>query len=267
MLPNRNIPYTTQPQSNVAVNWLNPITQNLGLLNHPTLTKDLVTESKWEFGNNPVNTVNQYGLTKRFTTTSSQYGQYLNTNFPGSIGFSILLVCTVPSGNSNATLVSLNNIAQAQRAQIMVNNDALFISTNGSTVTSNVITIPYNSPLVIVGTWTNGSSSKIWQGTSTVTYTGFTAISTNLDTAVIAGRYSSGVLGGYSTYSQNFTGFWKRVLTDNEILSLLKNPWQIFRPLSAPAYSLFTKTTYPDLVPTLENPGFSDNKAKFSVSF
>ena len=270
MLPNRNIPYTSQPQTPIAINWNNPITSKLIFASPGGRYA-----SVW-----PLRLMTRNGVRTNVAVTGVVNG------FGTTVGTSVsdaLYTGVLPTGNDRTYFIRFNMVSgNANLVQRLLDIDAENLYINGS----QLVFIQRFS--TTDGQWRGPDpsiSASLWYTTA------FTYNSSNIAnngqfylngraiattrTAAPAGTALAAtgeyIIGNRVDLLRNWGGYigevfiWNRILTEPEIFSIHNNSWQIFQPRASNFN--FTKVTYPDPVPTLESPAFNDNKAKFKITF
>lgn len=225
------------PPLATQIDWSNPLTRNLGRVITPSSgVIDVVTRQ--------ISTVN--GTVTRtpsgFKAGSATGNRILLLDFPAS-QYTCLAIAHAYTGTGGKIL-----IGRTSGSTLFDQNYVLYLS-NGVTPViqhkqaadnaykgiGSATNAPINSASVIVGTY-DGTNQKIYlngqlgnTGAATTPVVSFAGVGTQLLSADAVTATQ-----GYEGQGLLLAAIWNRALTDAEVAEVSENPWQLFRPQSAP---------------------------------
>jgi hypothetical protein len=233
-----------QPQGNAAVNWANPITaglevailhgqQNLAVRN---LANPYLSFSTANTGSNFVKNVgsNFVGVGNKFADNSFTFesNSTLGLRNTSPVGYTLGSVAIATTSGVSATFINQDRAGGTRNFQFRVNtanNLEMITFTGGSTVFT---TAPWPNRLVggAVAAAVSGTSVSIAaDGVLTkATITAANNLSNTAERLDIAKYGSTGTSNWIGTIS--LSAVWSRKISDDELVSWTRNPWQIFAP-------------------------------------
>lgn len=233
-------PWRTQPAGAApAINWRSGLTKELVLLNYGFSDNDLVTGGDWVWtaGTNPVAT--QYGMGRRLTSASSQWGYYDTPFSFNQNNYASLSVCVPLTSTGAQMLAAIQDSTGANRSILGYGFvTSSFYCANQTSTGPNSSAYPLNVPQTAVYIRRNGSDIIYVSGRRFSGSLGTFGAAT-YNKASIGARLSGGTPGSYLNGVALFTAFWNRPLAEGEAYTLSVNPWQLFRgveTLSVPTY-------------------------------
>lgn len=243
-------PRMQQPQIEVGINRGNPITADMVDVILPHTFRSTVRNLPGIISGGTQSTeISTIGITRKFTANSStERDTYANTSFLRSGNFTFLtfyrLYQIPPTATGRVAGTFVNNSAGYMVAPNNTNfralvSDGVNLTLIGSTVSLN--------PKVDILLYSGGFVSLYENGVLT---SGPTAKTITVGTSNFF--IGSDVAGTGPTCPMNIalTAIWGRALSNNEILSISRNPWQIF----APQDRLWLPTYSDRVIPQLSNP-------------
>lgn len=223
------------PPLATQIDWSNPITRNLGRVMTPSsglidvVTRNIATVQGTVL-RNPAGFRASSATGNRIELLDFPSGQYTClavANAYTATGTKILIIRSSAAADQNYALFFTNGVTPVIQHRQLADN--VYKQTASS------FSVQAGSPSVIVGTY-DGTNQRIFAdgrlGNSSaasapyVTFSGSTTqlISANATLATL-GYEGPGIL---------LAAIWNRALTREEIADVSENPWQLFRPQSAP---------------------------------
>jgi hypothetical protein len=236
----QRIPWTSQPQVPVGIDWGNPLTKRL-LTTISSSGRELVKGTLFNVTHGSVYTVpTDKGIANKFTSTGFYSRSIVDVPDQGHTLFCSVKLDSSTTGN----LITLGKESTTEYLSLQAGNGfVVFIARGGSETTRlshTVSSLPYGwVNLALTCTKSNVSSSdsiavKAYLNGVEVASTTWAWDSINIDTLVYGAHvYIYAVL---PTGNQWFTGtssnatIFNRALSAGEVKSLSDNPWQIFAP-------------------------------------
>jgi Concanavalin A-like lectin/glucanases superfamily len=243
-----------QPQDYTEVNWENPVTAGLLLLTNGEHRSNLAGAPEITTAGSLPRGVGQSGVGLSFNNNTNNYltAPY-SASAPSGTGLAWFHLPTAASG-SNRGIVGIYRTSGGSPggdASYLTLDAAgtfsAFSTDNNNFIAASTAVPAFNRDYVLAGTFLSGGGRSLWLDGEKVATEGTARTPAGITTALV-GVYSDGA----GARSSPFTGtiymsaWWTRVLTDEEVRSVSKNPQQLLRSParsflqpSAPASSLF----------------------------
>ena len=234
--------YAQQPQTNVGINWNNPITKGL------IFNINAATAQPESYVGSARRSVNTEGVSFDYVNPSSTYFPHID----GLIGPITIMTLVRPRTFSNYTPIitkafgSTNVIPFDIRIGNDISDSKFYIAranTSTKTYYTNSDKLIANTDSIVAVTFSDGlvnTPPTIWYGKKGSTLTSILPEnSTGTATGLVTDDINSKIkIGGVSSMSTGLNGniyfiyIWNRVLSPAEIQAIGDNPWQIFKPLA-----------------------------------
>lgn len=262
--------YNVQPAGMTPISWGNPLTRALRLAissnNQYTLSQSLQWQSKVVAQTSRGPSLYYDGNALAPATTNS-YGTLLDRMPSGNTDATIISIFMMQGSSSVKPLITINTrneppyhqVAMSVRADNRLRFEVGHVS--GSTFNAESATLTNGVLYTGVGIRTASTVSVSVNGTTTTTSASLGFIPNFTGTSFV-GHAMPGVWNEYFNGNIYFLAVWDRALSNNEVLSISRNPWQLFQRKTP----IFTPTGDSGvLIPDLSSPGVIDvtsNSAK-----
>jgi len=238
-----DVPWTTQPQGPVEIDWSNPLTKGLYFTTGPKIdfynytNRNAVTNGVSEAGTGPIFTASSSQVLYQFISKYPKYQSYGVFSGFYTTGHSVLVLgSTGAITGSKRTLFGVSTpydrmIGITAAATTNSFEYEAYGSANRVIATSS-FTSDYNTHCVIGVSYpypTNWHGVYV-DGVLGMANTGYAGNDPGVSYSLIGSRLASGDFGDYHNGQVLLVIQWNRNLSDAEVRSLSANPWQIFEP-------------------------------------
>jgi hypothetical protein len=225
----RQIPWTNQPPTGRDIDWSNPLTSGLVAVHTGA---DI---SGWTNNNNGLIVPSSQGLARNFVSASSQY---LSRSLAVTYPLTMFVLHRQTTLGVNRTLISVGNSSTGRHTLYLGTADQLllFSGSGGGQWGSSSASVFYqdtSSFHMAVGVVRSATNRQgYYDGTSPFAANTATDTVAASNTVAVGASWLSGApqAGFYWPGDIALAGVFNRALTDAEILSLSRNPWQLFTP-------------------------------------
>lgn len=229
----------SQPQGYVQIDWSNPITRGLVAWINPAVKDWPITVGKPTFAPRPAGMAMIANGSSLVTKLTPAFGSAATIFYLGTVdgttsaNQNLFALGTSGAGNQTFTL---------QSAQHALSGSATIRGINGGGATQRVFaSFPTNSvfssPIAVVARYSGSANLDLFVNgkidNGTLNLSGFSGAASGLNNASLLGinRGTDAFASGSQFGSLGLA--WNRPLSNAEILSISRNPWQIFLPTSS----------------------------------
>lgn len=224
-----SVPWSTQPQGFVSIDWENPITTGL-------LSADVPGYEVYFIIGSPQIISTVQGRAFVGNGTSSVFYKNLNTTIDSTQPTTVMaLVMGVPATDrrvygvadpSSYVMHIGSSTTDASKLRVWFRSPGIDIGGPDATATVFEAGIPH----IAVLRYQNGVLSSFVDGVANSSVTTNASGTSSPVQLGIGGLVRSSVGSAFATTSVICGAFWKRGLSDSEIASISANPWQLFEP-------------------------------------
>lgn len=225
----------SQPQGGAQIAWGNPITEGLAFAVTPAHVGSFQRYNG--VGDGPVDTLGQNALGDSAFTLAGSGSNHMLLDFAPAVRnypLTFLAIARRAVAFADISLVSIGSGTQRHLLYINQNAPAMYSASGGPGVqavgSASLLTTSPGPAVWVAGRVASATVREVWLNGRVVAGNNGSVVTTDSNVAAIGAYWNNDTPSLYWNGAIFLAAAWARVLSDDEMIALYENPWQLFAP-------------------------------------